>query len=194
MSARQRRAQHRLVALEQPRLGAAERLGEPSEELGVRHRLAARRNSRSVQREIQVAPGGRQIQVLDLARGRQHVVGVECGVGHEEIVDDGEQIVAQEPFADPALIRHRHHRVRPEYDQRSDGRLQLAAAEIVADVAHVQHADARLVHLGHLDAVHASAANCSLCVDRASPPPRCLPRAVSTGRQASVRNCIAPLR
>ena len=27
------------------------------------------------------------------------------------------------------------------------------AAEIVADVAHVQHADARFVHLGHLDAV-----------------------------------------
>src|ERR1700720_1269724 len=37
-------------------------------------------------------------------------------------------------------------------------------------------------------------AKCSLCVERARPPPRCLHAPVSTGRQAIVRNCIAPLR
>ena len=39
-----------------------------------------------------------------------------------------------------------------------------------------------------------STANWSACVDRARPPPRCRQAPLSTGRHASVRNCIAPLR
>ena len=39
-----------------------------------------------------------------------------------------------------------------------------------------------------------STAKWSLCVERASPPPRCFHAPLSTGRHASVRNCIAPLR
>ena len=39
-----------------------------------------------------------------------------------------------------------------------------------------------------------STANCSAWVDRARPPPRCFHAPLSTGRHASVRNCIAPLR
>ena len=37
MAARQRRAQHRLVALEEPRFGATERARQPAEQFGVRH-------------------------------------------------------------------------------------------------------------------------------------------------------------
>ena len=52
----------------------------------------------------------------------QHVVGVERGVGDEQVVHDGEQVVAEQPFADPALVRHRHHRIAAVHDQRSDRR------------------------------------------------------------------------
>ena len=92
--------------------------------------------------------------MLDLARGGQHVVGVERGVGDEQVVHDGEQVVAQETLANPALIRHRHHRIGAVHDERSDRRLQVAVAEILAEIAHVQDADAGLVHLGPRHAVH----------------------------------------
>ena len=91
-------SQHRLVALEEPRLRPAQRVREPPEQLGVRHRFAARRDRRAIQREIQMAPCGRQVQMLDLARGRQHVVGVERGIRDEQVVHDGEQVLAQEPL------------------------------------------------------------------------------------------------
>ena len=148
--ARERGAQHRLVALEQPRLGASQRRGQPAEQLGVRHRLAARRDRRTIHRQIEMAPRRRQIEMLDLARRRQHVVGVARGFGDEQVVDDGEQILAQQPFTNPALIRHRHHRVGAVDDERANRRRQAAAAEIAADVAHVQHAHAGLVDLRHL--------------------------------------------
>ena len=184
MPARQRRAQHGLVALEQVRLRAAERLCQPSKELGVRHRLAARRDGRAIQREIQVAPGRRQIQMLDLARGRQHVVGVERGLGDEQVVHDREQVVAQETFPNPALIRHRHHRVGAVHDERSDRRLQIRSQRSLPISRMFRTRTPGLCTSGLVTLSMSRTAKCSLCVERARPPPRCLHAPVSTGRQA----------
>src|SRR5262249_59743608 len=53
MAARERPAQHRLVALEEIRLGAAQRRGETPKQLGVADRFAARRDRRPGQRAVQ---------------------------------------------------------------------------------------------------------------------------------------------
>src|SRR5262249_21786735 len=67
MTAGERRAEHRFVALEEPRLRPAERRRQATEQLGVAHRLAERRDRRAIEGEVQMSPGGREIEVLDLA-------------------------------------------------------------------------------------------------------------------------------
>ena len=69
---------------------------EAAEQLRVRHGLALRRDGRTIEAEIEMPPRGRQVEVLDLARRRQHVVGVARRVGEELVVHDGEQVVALE--------------------------------------------------------------------------------------------------
>ena len=132
--------------------------------------------------------------MLDLARGGQHVVGVPRGLGDEQVVHDGEQVARAGDLSNPALIRHRHHRVGAVHHERPDRRRQVAVAEILSEIAHVQDADARRVRLGPRHAVHVQDGEVQL-VSGTGQAAAAMPNApVSTGRQAIVRNCIAPLR
>ena len=137
---------------------------------------------------------GDEIQMLDLARGGQHVVGVARGFGDEQVVHDGEQVAAQETLANPALIRHRHHRVGAVHHERPDRRLQVAVAEILAEIAHVQDADAGLVRLGPRHAVHVQDGEVQLVCGTGKAAAAMPERSCEHRQAAMARNCIAPLR
>ena len=81
-------------ALVQPRLVVAQRRGEQAHHVPVALGLAQRRDGRRVVLQIAVAVGLVQVDLLQLARGGQDDVGLARGVGHEQFVDDGEEVVA----------------------------------------------------------------------------------------------------
>ena len=65
-------------------------------------RLAERRDGRAVEAQVEVAVGLVDVVLLE-RRGRgQHDVGVVDGVGLEELVHDGEQVLAREARRAPA--------------------------------------------------------------------------------------------
>ena len=131
-----------------------ERRRQATKELRVRDGLTAGRDRRAVEREIQMTPRRRQIEVLDLARGRQHVVGEAGRLGDEEVVHDGEEVVAQQPLANLVLMGHRHERIGAVHHQRADRRIKSWVAQVLTEVAHVERPHPGAVDLGHQHAVH----------------------------------------
>ena len=69
--------------------------------------------------QVAVAVGLVQVDLLELGRGRQDDVGVVGGVGHELLVDDGEEVVAQQPLDDAAGVGAGGDRVGGEDVERS---------------------------------------------------------------------------
>ena len=133
--------------------------------------------------------------MLDLARGGQHVVGVERGIGDEQVVHDGEQVLAQEPLAESGPDSASTPSDWPPYtmSDRTGG----CRSRLQRSLPRSRMFSTRTPGLytsGINTRSMSSTANWSTWVDRARPPPRCLHAPLSTARHASVRNCIAPLR
>ena len=102
--------------------------GEAPEQLGVGHRLADGGHRRHVERQVEMAPGEHDVELLELGRRRQHDVGIARGVGQELLADHGEQVVAREAAGDLGLLGRHDHRVRVVDEQRLDRRVELGLA------------------------------------------------------------------
>ena len=113
--------------------------------------------------QVLMSPGGVDVVVLQKHCGRQDDVGVARGVGHELLVDAGEQIFARKTAAHFLLMRRDGERVRVLNKHRSDGRaalqrLGLASQDCAnpglvetphAQIADVEPLDHRLLQLVH---------------------------------------------
>ena len=134
--------QQGVVVVEQRRLGVAHRVGEPSEQLGVRHGLADRVDGGAVPSDPQMTPGEHDVVGLQLGGGRQDDVRIAGGVGEELLVHHREQVVACQATADQLGVGHDDEWIRTPHDQRVDPRARSAAGvrvgEDVAEPAHVQ--------------------------------------------------------
>ena len=129
-----------------------------------------------VEREVEVAPRDREVEVLDLRRGRQHDVGVARGVGEELLDHDREQVVARQSGDDPVLV----------------GRI-TAGLELCTTSSSIGGSSApgcvrtspsrdmlRLRRSGRSSV--ASATSCQIWHERASPPTDLAPRAQDRGQ------------
>jgi hypothetical protein len=116
--------------------------GQATEQFGVRQRLAERRDRRLVDLDVQMAVGLVDVELFHVAGGRQQDVGVVGGVGLEEVVDDGEQVVAGEAAHHLARLRGDRHRIAVVDEQRLDRRLRVQ--QVVADGAHVDRSRRRV--------------------------------------------------
>ncbi len=76
--------------------------------------------------------------MLELRRGRQHVVRVIGGVGHEVFEHDGEQVFACKAACDFTRLRRDRHRIAVVDDQCIDRR--IGVLQVVADGRHVDRA------------------------------------------------------
>jgi hypothetical protein len=121
----EREADELLVADVEDLAVVAHRPREAPEDLGVGQRLADGRDGRLVVGDVRVAPGGHEVEVLDLRGGREHDVGVAGRVGEEVLEDDGEEVLAGEPLDDPRAVGRRRRRVGVVDDERVDRRLEL---------------------------------------------------------------------
>ena len=104
----------------------AHRARQAAEQLGIGYGLAAGRNGRLVEGQIEVPPREHEIELLELRGGRQHDVGVTRSIGDEMLAHHGEQILARKPLQHLGLLRHHHHRVRVVDEQRIDLLIELA--------------------------------------------------------------------
>ena len=124
----------RLVGLAEHRIVESEPGGETPEDLGVRQRLADRRDDRL--RPLQMADGRTSsvdVGELEVARGRQHHVAVAHRVRHHHVGAGDEHVLARERPAHAILVRMGRDRVvivdehRP--DRRDPGCRRAAARE-----------------------------------------------------------------
>ena len=106
----ERLARHLLVRLAQARVVEPHARGEAAEELGVRERLAERRDRRAAEADVEVPVGLVDVVVLERRGGRQQQVGEVRGVGLELLVDDREQVLAREAARGPTPARARRRR------------------------------------------------------------------------------------
>ena len=118
--------------LVQPRLGEAHRGRQPPHQIPVRDRLAERLDRLVVVLQVQVPVGHVQIDPLELRHRGQHDVGVLRGIGHELLMDDCEEIVAQQSFDGLDRVGRGRDRVAAEDEERHDRR--------VVDLARVRFA------------------------------------------------------
>ena len=106
--------------------------------------LADRRRHRLRVVEHHRAVAHRQVVVLQEGRRRQHQVGVEGGVGHHLVEDDGEEILASQAAADELLVRQSRQGVRvvdeEDLDRRARDRVRVG--QDPADVVHVHDSGA----------------------------------------------------
>ncbi len=121
----------------QPGLVVAHRRRQQPHDVPVALRLAERRDGRCVVLQVAVAVGLVQVGLFELARGRQHDVGVVGRVGHEQLVDDGEEVVALQPFDDQAGVGRGGDRVGAEDEERFDRRVVDLAGQRRAEAVHV---------------------------------------------------------
>ncbi len=124
-------------ALIQPRLGEAHRPRQQAHQFPVALAFSQRRDRLGVVGEHGVAVGLVQIGLLQLRRGRQDDIREIGRVGHEQIVNHGEQIVAHHPLHDQAGVGRGCHRVRPEDEQRADGWVFRFAQQRGSKAVHV---------------------------------------------------------
>jgi hypothetical protein len=76
---------------------------------------------------MQVPVGLVDVELFHVAGRRQEDVGVVGGVGLEEIMDDGEQVVAGKAAHDLGRLRRDRHRIAVVDEQRLDRRPARAA-------------------------------------------------------------------
>ena len=107
-------------------------------------RLAERRDRGLVEQRVGVAVGSVHVEVLELRRRRQHVVGVVGGVGEEVLEHDREEVLAREAARDLRRVGRDRDRVAVVDDERLDLRpearavgaaLAALAQQVVADRA-----------------------------------------------------------
>ena len=135
-------------------VGKAHARGEQPEHLAVGLRLAHRRDRRCVGENVQMAVGLVHVVVLELSGGRQHDIGVVGGVGEENFVHHGEQVLAPESGDHLLRVRaHRHRVVVVDIDRahRRLGRCERVAERRLVDGARpVRHQvgsfECRVVH------------------------------------------------
>ena len=96
-------ADQRLVVGEQFGLEAEPR-GQGAEDVVVRPALAPRGDRRRVEHHVVVAVRAVDVEVFELRRGGQDDVGVVDRVGRELLVDDGEQVVAEQALDAPSPV------------------------------------------------------------------------------------------
>ncbi len=95
------RVEQFLVGLLETWIVEAQPGGQQAEHLGVRLRLAERRDRRVVVGDVVMTPREQRVEVFELRGDRQHDVGEAGGVGHELVEHDREQVVAPEPGQHP---------------------------------------------------------------------------------------------
>ncbi len=97
------------------------------------------------------AVGTVEIVGFEVARGRQHDVGVARRVGHERVVHDGEQVLAAKPLLHLVHFRAGHGRIVGRDIERAQRRV-LHVEEFFAESQVVHHARRRrargLAHRG----------------------------------------------
>ena len=120
----------------------AQRAGEPAEDLAVRQALAGRLDGRQVERDVVLAVGVVDIEVLRLHRRRQHDVGEVHRVGHALLEHDGEQVLAREARVHARVIGIAGGGVRVEHDDRRHRRV-VELRQRLAQARHVDRARGR---------------------------------------------------
>ncbi len=111
------------VGLHKTMLGESHLRREPAEDLGVRQRLAERIDRGVVREHIKVPIGAMHVDVLELRRRRQHIVGVIRSIREELLEHDGEQVLARESRRDLRGLRRHCDRIAVVDDQRVDRRI-----------------------------------------------------------------------
>ena len=95
------------------------------------------------------------VVVLEEHGGGQHDIGHFGRIGHELLVDDGEEVIAGEAGAGEPLLRADVHRVGVLDEQRLDRAAAFqgfgVAGEDLADLAHIEFARVALFERGALD-------------------------------------------
>ena len=106
---------------------------QEAEHLGVRFRLARRRDRGLVNLDVEVAVRAVNVEVFQLGRRGQQDVGVICRVGLELLVDDREKVFAAQPAHPPvAAVDEQARLLRGDPGPPGD--------EEVADLASAVHA------------------------------------------------------
>ena len=145
-------ARQGLVAVGEAGVVEAHLRGELAEDAGIGARFAKRRDRRLVDERIGMPVAHVHVEVLELGRRRQHVVGEVGGVGHEVLEHHGEEIAAREAACDLRRIGGHRDRVAVVDHDGLDLRAEAAAVgqglpalaqQLVADGAHVDHARQR---------------------------------------------------
>ncbi len=142
---------HLLVAVAEARVVEAHAGRETPEELGVRPGLTLGRDRRPVEAHVQVTIGLVDVVVLEGGGGRQHDVREVDGVGPEELVHHGEEILAGQTRADALLIRRHRRHVGVVDEQRLHWRVESLVGEDPSDLAHVEGAGAGRGEVGALE-------------------------------------------
>ena len=118
------------------------------EYLGVGFGFTQGRNGRAVQQHIGVAIAVVDVPVFELGGGRQHIVGMVGGVGHEMLQHHGEQILARKTCHHFRRLGRHRHRVAVVDHHRFN---QIGRVQGVANRAHVDQRRARVgVQVGAL--------------------------------------------
>ena len=150
-------ANHVLIGIVQIRLVETHARRQPTEELGIRHRLSHRLDCRKVERQVLVAPRPVNIHLLKLCRRWQHVVGVQGCIGQELLMHHREKVVAKQPLLDQILVRCDGSRIAAVHDHRLDRRIEVRVGEGASKLRHVYRPYSTVLQLRHLD---------GLCVQR----------------------------
>ena len=98
-----------------------------------------------------MAPGGHEIETFNLTRRGQHVVRIASCFRGDQVMHDCKKIVSQQTFNDALLIGDCHDRIAVVDAQTADRRIQIAIAEVVAEIPHVQRSHTWLVLVRHQD-------------------------------------------
>ena len=114
--------------------------GEQSEDLVVGFGFAHRGNRRSVERDVEMAPCRRKIEMLDLGGRRKDEVGVTSGVGQELLRHDREEILTVETLDDAVLIGSDDRRVAVVDEQGLDRWIDRGVGEHLAEAGHIEAA------------------------------------------------------
>ena len=141
-----------LVGFVQVWLVEAKRAGQAAKELRVRYCLAKRRDGGPVQGDVGVAPRPQQVKVFDLRGSRKDVVGISRRVGHELLVDRGEQVLAGQAGAHPLQVGGNDRRIAGVDDEAVNGRRHRLAGERLAQLHHVDGANAAVLQFPFLGA------------------------------------------
>ena len=144
----QRQAAQAFIVFLQQGVVQAHAQGEFSKDLRVGFGLTQRCDGRAVQQHIGVAIAVVDVPVFELCGGRQHIVGMVGGVGHEMLEHHGEHILAGKALHHLGRFGGHRHRVAVV---NHHGFNQLGRVQSVANRAHVHQWRTRVgVQIGAL--------------------------------------------